>query len=283
MINNERQEQKDVECREYFSRDWGIYFPWFRAYNLGMKEWLSWINEGRPETQGSFIPVIFATPERAFADFVRPRVEGQVDLPVISFALTAINFDQARFKPSYLPFNRRKIGDKWQLIPRSMPWDINYNVTVWSRFYETLDIVSYALLSRFTPKSYLYANGAASEISFQGHSDSSTLEPGADQDRVLRHDYQFKVNGWMPMPYKEVGSIRDIIIWITNELNGEKTIDEVLEENGGMNEDGVTVITDFSDTTISNPSPNKITGIYEIEQDLNEQTPSNVPQLILAE
>lgn len=290
-INVTRNEPLDSEFRETYSRDWKLYSSWARAYHQGFREWLSGISEGRPETQGVTIPTIFATPERAFADYVRPRVESQTDLPVISFTMTGLSFEQSRFRPTYLPFHKTNLGDgRWQLQPRAMPWEINYNVTVWARFYETLDLVSYALMSRFTPKSYLLVNGIASQIDMMGHNDSSTLEPGADQDRILRHDYQFKVDAWMLMPYREVGSISEIILWVTNELNGKnpdgspKTVQDAIDENGGLNEGGITVLTDLSASTEVNTGPNQIPGIYTRENENPEGSISfGVPKIVMRE
>ena len=280
------------DCRELYSRDAGFYTSWYRRYNQGMKDWLSYINEGRPETQGVTIPVVYATPERAFADLIRPRVEGQVDIPAISFVLTSLSFNQSRpngFLSPTMQWDKYKVGDKWRIASKPMPWDIDYNVTIWSKFYETLDLVSYALLSRFIPKSYLYVNGIASEISYQGFSDNSTLEPGADADRVLRHDFQFKVQAWMPMPTYEYGSINQVIMWVTNELNGknpdgsDKTVDDAIGDiTTPLGE--VSVITDMKIEEPSN-SPYQTPQVKTMEFDNGEGSTSsqNSPQVIITE
>ena len=269
----DRHERKVGEfCREEFSQDVGMYFAWFKTYNTAMQNWLSGIKENRPETQNVEIPVLMSTPERALSDLKRPRVEGQVDLPVITFTMTGASFEQSRFVPSTIPFIRERVGDKWILQPKPMPWELNYNISVFAKYMVTLDIVAYALFSRFTPKSYLSVNGAASMITFTGHNDSSQLEPGANADRILRHDYQFKVDAWMPLPYKEVGMIRNIIIQVTNDLENDLTDEEIAEH--GLDSDGITIITDFSDITEVNAGANKIPGVY-IEEMTSEDNFDN--------
>ena len=267
-----RDEEKGEDQREIFSKDWNVAFGWFRTYNERMKAWLECIEEGRPETQGKTIPVIYATPERAFSDFIRPRVEGQVDLPIISFSMTGVNFDMNRFKPTFNDFHKIRVGDQWQLQPKSMPWNINYNVTVWAKFHTTLDIVAYSLLSRFTPKSYLMVGGRLSQIDFEGQNDSSDLEPGANTDRTLRHDYQFKVQGWMPMPFRTVGQVENIVA-VFGEGESELDIDTILDPSG------VTTIEDGF-YSLAGSTESRIPGVYTSEIDESDtEIPNNTPQV----
>lgn len=213
----QRNEPKGPDCREYYSRDWGIAYSWHKTYTEAVYLWLTKINEGRPETPQD-IPVVFATPERAFADVIRPRVEGQVDIPLISFAFTGSTFDQKRFLPSNIVWEKLKVGDKWRVSPKPLPWNLSYNITVWAKFHQTLDIVAYTLLSRFTPSSYLYVEGRPALIRFGGHNDSSTLESN-DDDRILRQDFQIEVEAWMPLPYQETNSVDEVGIVITGDPN----------------------------------------------------------------
>lgn len=216
-----RDEELDAQCREYYSHDWGITFPWYRTYNEAMKQWLSCIREPRPEVENRDIPVVYATPERAFASLISPRVEGQPDIPIISFVMTGVSWDADRFSNIFTPWDRTLVDGKWRLQSKPMPWNLSYNVSVWTKFAVTLDYVGYTLLSRFTPKSYIKPFGfPVSEVSFTGHSDTSALEPGQD-DRLLRHDYQFEIKAWMPMPYREVGQIGNVFIAIDSDEDAE--------------------------------------------------------------
>jgi hypothetical protein len=251
-----------ADGRSEYARDWGIYTRWLRGYNQAMKDWLTGINLGLPETEKD-IPVIMSTPQRAFAAIVRPLAESQVDIPAISFTMTGLSPEASRSKPAFLQAQRIKIGDKWQIHHRAQAWMINYNVTVWTQHMDDLDYVSYALLSRFTPKSYVNVSGIASELTFIGHSDNSELEPGADKDRVLRHDYQFKIDAWMQMPYNEVGSVKQIWMIMNNDLD-HPTVDEVLADPTVVPQDVNIVTGDFLPlaTDEVNNSPRQLPGVY---------------------
>lgn len=214
-------EPKAEDCRGVFSRDWGVSYPFFRDYVQGMYDWLSCITLDRPEAPYE-IPVVYSTPERAFADLTQPRVEGQVDIPKISFFMTGAQMDMERFVPTFVNphWNKQDIGDKWRVSPRPMPYNLDFAVTVWTQFQIDQDIVAYRIMSRFTPSSYLYINGTPSRISLSSFSDTSDLEPGTDADRKIRKDYSFSVEAWMPMPYTEVGKINDFILWMTDKESG---------------------------------------------------------------
>ena len=223
-----RNEQKGPDCRERFSRDWDVPYGWFRTYNEAMKLWLEGIRLGRPESPDP-VRVVYATPERAFADFISPRVEGQVDLPVISMSLSSATFDPSRFRAPREIFTKTLVGDQWQLETRAMPYTLSYNVTVWAKFHNDLDIIGYSLMSRFTPKSYLSVKNRASMISFSGMNDTSNLEPGQDADRILRHDYMFTVEAWMDMPARLVGKIEGVVLHIDNDIDTELDPDSSVE------------------------------------------------------
>ena len=193
-INYNREEQLGKDCREQFSRSWNIAFNHQRGYNEAMAAWLDNVILDRPE-EPLCVPVKYQTPERAFANFVIPRVNAQVDLPIMTFILTSSSFDRERFYSPPNPniiWRKTRIGNEWRLENRPTPWEFTYNVTLWAKFQDDLDIVAYQLLSRFTPDSYLWAfNGVPAKIDFVSHTDTSDLEGGETRDRVLRNDYTF--------------------------------------------------------------------------------------------
>jgi hypothetical protein len=227
-----RDEVIEDDCREQYSRDWGLGYPWFKEYNQAMKLWLSHVKVHRPE-EPMDVPVIYQTPERAFADKIRPRVNKRVDLPVISFIMTGTEMDRSRYHaPSQLIWDRIREGDRFKLMNRPMPWNISYNVTVWTKFQEDLDTIIYRLLSRFAPHSYIAPFNMASRVNFESHSDTSILEPGEDGDRIIRHDLNFMVNGYMPLPAIETGLIEQVNLVLTDVEDSD-----VSEENFDNSQD----------------------------------------------
>jgi hypothetical protein len=250
-----REEPIGDDCREKFSRDWGVSIPWFYGYNEAMMRWLSGITLERPE-EPLQIEVMYQTPERAFADIMSNRVNAQIVLPAISFLMTGASFDWSRFtSPPNINYITRQIGNRWQKEPKPTPWILNYNVTVWAKFQEDLDMIAYRLLSRFTPDSYLNAYGAPALMQFQSHSDTSDLEP-ADTDRILRHDFQFDVLGWMQLPFTEVGRIEGVTYNFTGDP--EEVVDSDCVDTISVQEG------DFS-IEVPEGSTERVPGVYTSE------------------
>jgi hypothetical protein len=220
-----RNEPLADDCREVFSRNWGVGYAWYRTYIEAMYLWLSNINLERPNELFS-VPVLFQTPERAFADKIRPTINREtVNLPIISFTLSSIAFDRQRLM-SLPAINGRwekhkQVDGTWIIVSKPMPWQLNFNVTCWGRYFLDLDFISYNLLSRFTPDSYLRPadTGIPSKIALTSMTDTSTLEPGQATDRILRHDYAFQIEAWMPLPERRVGSIQGVDVILASDFS----------------------------------------------------------------
>lgn len=227
----------DIEKEPYSNAYLGVIVKAFKDHHEGMYSWLS--NIGLPPEAGRpTVPVVYATPERAFAKVVAPQAEGQVDLPVITYYCSGMNLNQQRrFLPPYVQFQKQKVGDGWRLYSKAMPWDLTYNVTVITNKVNQADIINWQIITRFTPNSYIKLGRAAICLKLESAVDTSSLEPGKDKDRIVRRDYTINAEGWLELPYQDVGSIGSVITELNdaimncrfgegNELNREFVIND---------------------------------------------------------
>jgi hypothetical protein len=212
------EELSSYDCREQYSRDWGVSFPWVKTWNEAMLLWLSHIKVERPE-EPLDVPVMYQTPARAFAEITMPTVNDQIALPIITFTLSGQNYDANRNWGGYFfpNFGRSRTADGWQIQRKPMPWELTYVVTIWTKYQIDMDIIMYRLLSRFTPDSYITAYGIAARTQLTNHTNTSDLEPGEATDRMIRNDLSLKVDAWMVLPELQVGQIEGVDIILDND------------------------------------------------------------------
>jgi len=203
-------------------RTFGLSLRVWTPYNRAMEGWLSGIAKEKNGHIVGTIPVVHATPEKAFARRESPLNESSPDIPMISFYLSSLDmaFDRVNgFLPSILPFERTMVpgSDRVRTHPRMLPVNLNYSVSLWAKHIYETHIVDWDLLSRMRPYSYLNVYGADCPLYFESTTDSSNLEPGASSDREIRRDYSFRIEGWLPLPYTEEARLKKITIAVTDD------------------------------------------------------------------
>jgi hypothetical protein len=212
---------------DYFShRTLGVGFKVWAEYHSAIKTWLSDISKWRGGRIYGKYPVIYSTPELAFARDIAPLNQGNPDLPMFSFFLSSVSFNKDRwFVPSLpgLTWEKEAVGQdadgnptEWRLYFKSLPYDLNYSISLWHKEEFEAEYADYDILSRFRPLSYVQANGADSPIHIESISDSSELEPGVAADRRLRRTYSIRVEGWLPLPWEQVSRIENISSTLTD-------------------------------------------------------------------
>jgi len=254
----------------------GLSLRVWRAYNMAMEDWLSGISKDKDGQTYGTIPVLYATPEKAFARREAPLNEGRPDIPMISFYLTSFDlaFDRVNgFLPSFIPFERVRVpgSDRVRSVPRMLPVNISYQVNLWAKHVYEVQLVDWDLVSRMRPYSNIHVYGADCPVRLESASDSSDLEPGSTDDRQIRRDYSFRVEGWVPLPYTEDDRLKKITIGMTDDVDAgdepEGTNDDELFPEWTLPADaagGVLVTTRFQlDTTTLSPGT---PGVYDWEE-----------------
>lgn len=217
-------------------RTFGLSLRVWTPYNRAMEGWLAGISKEKDGHVVGTIPVLYATPEKAFARREAPLNEGRPDIPMISFYLSSIDmaFDRVNgFFPSFRPFERTSVpgSDRVRSYPRMLPVNLSYSVNLWAKHIYETHLVDWDLLSRMRPYSYLNVYGADCPLYFESVSDSSDLEPGAQSDREIRRDYSFRVEGWLPLPYTEEARLQKITIGMTDDEDAGNEPENAEDQN----------------------------------------------------
>lgn len=256
----------------------GLYFQAWREYRDALYDWLSGI-KFRRAARFNEVKVMYGTPERAHARLISPQNNKRVELPIISFFQNSVSADRNRqYIPDVVPWTTIPVYDSegniesWQRHFKSIPYDLNYTVTLWYKRDEEMQQVEANLLWRFTPISYVYANGALSPVYIESISDSSDLEVGPSDDRAMRRTYSIRVDAWLPLPYEEFNPLSKINVGMvstddfsesigSNELTGDTEIDALNSELFD-NSDSTFDIRIASNQIIPNTVPDVITYEY---------------------
>lgn len=215
----------------------GVAFQAFDSYDQAVYKWLSDI----PRTEGNpkkFVNVIRATPARAFARDISPLSEGRPDLPLISFYPQSIDFAMSRLYgwfPSCVPVEYELLPDgNYAKHFKPLPYDITYNIAIWTKQVWEVQYIDYLLLTRFRPIAMFSVDGNACRVNMVSFSDNSNLENISQDDKMIRHELTVKIEGWLPLPYEIVPSFNRILIELQDIT--EKEILDFSVNNGKISE-----------------------------------------------
>lgn len=168
------------------------------------------------------LPVVYATPDRAFAQVFNLINVIRMDLglsplpediqrryfalPMISYVMSALDAKREWFSLGMKAF--AVLDEQNALVYLyPAPYNITYTVTIWSRTHEVL----YRLIERFilqfrhntmyfevdfTPLHEKLGKKLIS-IEMTGSAERSELEPGDKKDRVLRYDIDIRVHAYL--------------------------------------------------------------------------------------
>lgn len=236
-------------------------------YNLALLNWwrdrLSW--RDRP------VPLIFSTPQRAFADMEqlldRSRGDsgtalnrdGNIPLPFCSMSLTGIEeYDGSRdnagvIRGMYVKSDLSEgINVDWP-TPVKLPYQIDFWCETQNQKFHFVDqvrrlfklLVTYIEIDFASPFWDLQLERVPDEtkvlgrrqvaINNSGWSDTSNLEPG-DQLREIRATFSFEVNAWMARGFSVVPLARRIVTHIQENTDGEVlcsfAVEGTIDNNG---------------------------------------------------
>ncbi len=193
-----------------------------RAYDQAVVEWV----ESAPLMRSNaVIPVVMATPDRAFAsmqDLLRPTLGTKVDdirnipLPFASVSRSRILYDQTRFHGNKAKFDRlARTADNKKLYQARFPapFNIGYQVELWAKNRTTLNAYELYCLGAFSSfEMFLKVNmrgiwdpwGLVSvPFENEGVQDASDLEP-MEGHRVLRFTQSLLGKGWVLAKVEEL-------------------------------------------------------------------------------
>jgi len=209
----------------------------YETYDRALADWCRSIFV----IDGYRIPIVFATPERVFAQ-VRKRLKAPVDqpipLPIISIQQTGSVVPDSKRKLH--PINQMDIGvglgeggelEEVYRIPQPKPYVFSYSINLWTRERGEARILVRQYLEQFdlTDMTYLivdhgYPVGVQYVPLFhEGVQDNTDLEPGTEE-RTLRWTCILRIEGWVSPPVNKVKVVHRIHVDV-NHLDTQEQID----------------------------------------------------------
>ena len=149
------------------------------------------------------IKAIYGNPERPIAKQIQ---EDNLILPIISVSqpTTSDNPDRLKYFPMVVEEaiwdeRKQRATRIVSLAPR--PIDIEYKITIWSKFKADLDQISEQIYLTFNPGWELQTNiSNNTKVYLMGESDMSSVETADREDRLLRRMFTLEVQTYVPSP-----------------------------------------------------------------------------------
>ena len=174
---------------------------------------------------------VFASPERAFGQLKywlkQHKMETEtIPLPFASIDRISEEFDPTRFNNANLyRIAHNETEGKWYGMKRPLPYTFLFQADIWARNKKDLDLLGTQLsLRQRMDEVYLLVDfpqiptgDCSGYMSLwtlmlsKGCKESSQLEPGAKDQRVLRRSFTYEVKGWKVFEPEEHGIVEQVI------------------------------------------------------------------------
>jgi len=179
----------------------------FRAYSVALKQWLIDNLHLSTYSEDNNVTIVYTTPDRAFAKYMYPVINGATTSPNINFHLTGIEYSQSE---NLLGFVRepKKYPDKNKVKKLKPPlvYKLTYSTTLYTRVQPEMDVLIYQLISKAhkNAKGVLVVDGQWAEIEVGDPRDETNLEPGEAQDVLNRYGVDITIpRAYLPLDYTE--------------------------------------------------------------------------------
>jgi hypothetical protein len=203
-----------------------IEFYLFRQYSLAIKNWLTetcYLSRYPRETN---IQVVYSAPERAFAKYMYPVVNGQNVFPTITFVLTDSPYADGENLLGFVKETNRT-GSNPRVLKPLLIYKLNYQVSIQTTLQSDADILQYQILSNATKnrKAAFLVDGQWCEAMAGNPRNETQLQPGDAQDRVIRYGLDLSIpRAYLPREYREYGTIDGYEIDFVDETNDEELV-----------------------------------------------------------
>lgn len=212
-----------------------------------------------PDDQGQWkeVPRVFATPDRAFSRWVElnpntpdgaKRKQDDVTLPLASVSMVGepeldwSRYSMARNRVAYTnDFNGIFVA------PHSDPYTLRYQIDFWAKTKRHLQLLIEQWLRAFNGDITLIRVPILSEGSeyrklgqktpimtcemyHESVTDNSDLEPGEDQNRILRKTVTARINAWLIKGVTQVPTVRRVNLSLMDTSTGETLSTEMYDE-----------------------------------------------------
>jgi hypothetical protein len=181
----------------------------FRNYSKTVKEFLQEVCFLSRYPIEQNVQVIYSTPERAFAKYMYPIVNGVNVNPTVTFVLVDNSYADGENLLGFVKEVNR-VGAKPKVLKPPLIYKLTYQVSIQTTLQSDVDILQYQVLSNATKnrKAAKIVDGQWCEIMAGNPRNETQLQPGDAQDRVLRYGLDLNIpRAYLPRDYREYGAI----------------------------------------------------------------------------
>lgn len=200
----------------------------FRNYSIAIKKWLKENVYLSTYPEDNNVTVAYMTPERAFAKYMYPVVNGATTSPNVNFYLSSQEYSEGE---NHLGFVReyKKFDDnrKARILRPPLIYTLTYSCTIYTRNMPEMDVILYQIGSKtsMNAKAAVEVDGQWAEIRSGNPTNETELEPGERQNIVNRWSLDLTIpRAYVPLEYIETGTMY-------NGIDFSTTVDEELEED----------------------------------------------------
>ncbi len=177
------------------------------------------------------VPIMWGTQEKAIAFILQNNVRKDntlvVDrpvLPMLAIHSSTIDFDQDRyiyhkaqtiFKTSNnTNINQTELRNRDTVfgVTKGLPVDVGYTLYIWTQYIEDMNQVVEQILLKFSPMAYIKVQEVFWEIGVKitGIANNIDTEPGDKADRVIKYQFNFTAQTYIPQPVTRNKTVLEI-------------------------------------------------------------------------
>jgi hypothetical protein len=228
------------------------YTKAFRGADEAMKDLFSNIVVIDEQGKAFPVPIQWASQERAVAMWLQSNVRkdnslvvDRITLPFMAIYSSEFSFNQERYtyhgainwlrevqsnKPTFTHQEKRP-NDTVFGVTRGLPYDIGYQLTIWTLYWEDMNQILEQIAKKFSPVAYIRIQGVTWEtvVKIQSLANNVDIEPGDQAIRVFKFQFTFLVETYLPQPIRRAKPVfKERIDYYVNAVNDEE-VKEVLE------------------------------------------------------
>jgi hypothetical protein len=180
----------------------------FRNYSKAIKEWLEkTVQISRYIGAEQNVQVAYMTPERAFAKYLYPVVNGNNVAPMITFMLIDSSYAEGEnslgFTNDIVHYNTSNIV---RYVKPLLVFKLSYQISINTIMQSDCDVMMYQIMSNATKnrKAAVAVDGQWCEIMAGNPRNEINLEPGDAQDKLVRYGMDLTIpRAYLPRDYYE--------------------------------------------------------------------------------
>jgi hypothetical protein len=181
----------------------------FRQYSLEVKNWLNEICYLSRYPKDQNMTFVYSTPERAFAKYMYPVVNGSSVLPIVTFVLTESSYTE---NENLLGWVKETVigGTSPRVLKPLLIYKLTYQLSIQATLQSDADIIQFQIMTNASKnrKAARIIDGQWCEIMAGNPRNETNLEPGDAQDKVIRYGLDLSIpRAYLPRDYTEYGDI----------------------------------------------------------------------------